>query len=306
MIESVPVSAGDVQARNYTGNTSGSQPTPQKWWERAGNFLSGISPLLNVAMGAYNIFADNRNRGDYREQQLVSNQMAHDQLYNAAQIRRKDLEAAGLHPSLAAGSAAQGHAPVVGHAQRHSVQMPDLMTLSTARLHNAQAEKAMAEAAQARTSSSLDEERYALEQDKHYRYTPFQLEWEAKRIYNDIVHNAHRRSYDWSTLAHSRAVLASEDAERIAKIYALKIGADAQTITALRDALKLKYEKEHTMSMPTRNALIEDISQVLGSDAAGVLTQVLLPVAASVAATAILKRPTVVKPKPTRLGKGRR
>lgn len=128
--------------------------------------ISWILPALGIGLwGAskvYDLFRDNRDRGDYLQQQDTVNDLSQRQqdfaehtTLNAAQIRRKDLESAGLHPTLAAGGAAhtsQAHLPSVG-SHKSQPSNVDVMqqALMYQQLKGAQANISLTRAEAART-----------------------------------------------------------------------------------------------------------------------------------------------------------
>lgn len=69
------------------------------------NLAAGTSILGGALMTGYNILNNELNRGDFRRQQAYNNWAFENQM----QIRARDLQRAGLHPSLALGNS--GAAP---------------------------------------------------------------------------------------------------------------------------------------------------------------------------------------------------
>lgn len=127
---------------------------------------------LNLALGGlnvgYNIYSGERQRQDYLKQQRWQNEFAMRQqdhaeniAHNAVSIRRKDMEAAGLHPTLAVGGAAattQGHMPSNNAPPRPDNQMSvyeQALMSATVADKQAQIERTRADAARIRTETNL-------------------------------------------------------------------------------------------------------------------------------------------------------
>jgi len=84
------------------------------------NPLAGLDSVVNAVTGGYNIFANERARADQRD--YYDDQKLRED--NAVQRRRADLEAAGLHPTLAVGNPAQSAPTTAYHPNQ--VNAPDL------------------------------------------------------------------------------------------------------------------------------------------------------------------------------------
>lgn len=118
--------------------------------------LAGIDVGASIANTAYNIFAGERNRKDYLNQQRFSN----DYLKNQIQYRAEDLEKAGLHKSLAAGMG-MGGSPSVGAPPPNMVQgeskiMANALRTQEIRNMKANADKTVAETFRTNLGSAID------------------------------------------------------------------------------------------------------------------------------------------------------
>lgn len=125
-----------------------------------------MDPIIGAALigGAANFGIGMVGRHDQLNQQRKANRLASDQLYNSAQIRRRDFEAAGLHPSLAVGG--QAHTPLPSSNLDHMPQM-DVSTVLQSALQSKQLEQMDANIAetQARTLRTKQETELAF---SHY------------------------------------------------------------------------------------------------------------------------------------------
>lgn len=108
--------------------------------------MSLTSAFIGGAVGlgqlGYNIWQNYRSRKDYLKQQNFSNDFLTTSRDEAVQTRSKDLVAAGLHPTLAAGSTATSPPPSVGSAQQHPSQKGSVLehALLAANIDNVKAE----------------------------------------------------------------------------------------------------------------------------------------------------------------------
>lgn len=134
-----------------------------------------FNPLSILGFG-YNVYKNEQSRGDYLKQQRWLNDFAVRQqdfaeytTHNAAQIRRADLEAAGLHPTLAAGGAAastQAHMPG-NHPQNRQVDydiMQQALLGATIKQKNAEISRTQADTDRIRVETENDTRRVALQE----------------------------------------------------------------------------------------------------------------------------------------------
>lgn len=123
----------------------------------AGNIMNPIGAIADVGLGFMNYSQQKKNLAYQKDMQ----QQAWAREDNATQRRVEDLKAAGLSPTLAAGSAAQATAPIQTHAPQYSgasVQQKALDFLSQSQMR--------ANIAQTQAQSALlDAQRKVIEHD---------------------------------------------------------------------------------------------------------------------------------------------
>jgi hypothetical protein len=208
------------------------------------SILAGIDTAVGLGNMAYNMWANQRNRGDYLKQQRYANNFAE----NAVQIRRKDLEAAGLHPSLAAGHAAA--TPPVGSSAHHSVPKPDIMenALKAANLRgvNAQIDQTKAETDRIRNNILVDNERVRMEGE-----------------HLGLSTNADKRAGE---LHPGQKAL--QNIERQLKRAGIRNKDIDSTMKEVETAIKVidhNYMSEHGMKMPSRDSKFAEVERSLDS-----------------------------------------
>lgn len=244
--------------------------------------IVGLSPFGGTASaalgGLYDMFTNERNRGDYLKQQSFANDFAQRQqdfaehtTTNAAQIRRRDLEASGLHPTLAAGGAAstsQAHMPSIGAHRNSSSGIQMAATIAQLRQLGAQTDMTSAEASRIRA--------------------------ETKRINSETEHIPKRWTLDYikyDTDKHIRearnkidlfrAEIAQQTENRLMSFRDIEqelIGAKISETShrAVMAALQQRYAAEHKSLMPVRDIMNHEFEKALKhlglSDSDAVLT----------------------------------
>lgn len=123
----------------------------------AGNIMNPIGAIADIGLGFMNYNQEKKNLAYQKDMQ----QQAWAREDNATQRRVEDLKAAGLSPTLAAGSAAQASAPIQTHAPQYggpSLQQKALDYLSQSQMR--------ANIAQTQAQSALlDAQRKVIEHD---------------------------------------------------------------------------------------------------------------------------------------------
>lgn len=230
-----------------------------------------MSLLLGLGLGlgaiglGYNIYSNERNRSDYNKQQAVSNELALRQqdffehtAYNAVQMRRNDLEQAGLHPSLlAGGQAAQaGHGVGVQSGAHQNKQQSIMeMALFQAALREklATTAKITEEAKQVRANTLLTEGRNARE--------AMRLTYDSQ--YLGIAQNRNQREAEM----HGGAVQNLVYQNAINKYGAAEASIHLDQAISKRAMMYLQqeYMSKHHMHMPTADALTQEIDNILST-----------------------------------------
>lgn len=232
--------------------------------------LLGLGLGLAGATFGYNMFSNERNRNDYNKQQEFANQLALRQqdfseymAHNAVQVRRDDLEKAGLHPSLAAGGqgaqTTQGHMPSGIGAHQNKAQSVMENALFTAALKErlAQVDKVKAEASNIRANTLLTEgrnsrEALGLTYDSAYLGIAQQRNVRESELHGQQLQN----------LIYKNAV--AKFGEREAEIHL----ADSRVKAGL-NWFQHQYMSKHRMHMPTADSLTQEIDNIIKNDGVG-------------------------------------
>lgn len=246
--------------------------------------MMGLDLGSRIIGQGYNIFAGERNRKDYLKQQSFQNRFMADSRDNAMQIRRKDLEAAGLHPTLAAGSPASGGTPTVGAAG--GTQLEKQGSVLESALLTANIDNIKAQTARTRKQTELDERETAVReqqlglnqmgegraQDLHPNYRK-KLEQEITKIAEEhmLVHYKGLHEVD-----RNKLTLLQNEAARMLNQYMLA----------------------HQMHMPTRSNDMQELEALfkalgLDSSSAGRATKAVFTVIQSILGR---RRPTNISP----------
>lgn len=224
-----------------------------------------MDPIVTAALigGGIGLFGIGSNRQQQNQatqmqhaQFQASHKLAEDQLYRGAQIKRADLEAAGLHPTLAAGNS--GHTPLPsGTAQRPPNQdygsiVHSAMMAAQVKQAEAQARLLDAEATRTETETEHIPKRFKLAQDDHtWVHAPLtkiaQDRDEREAEMHKINKNIRRLEHDMIKLN-------------------LKGEQQRQSLVAIDKAMRefeRDYIKTHGLRMPTDDALLRSMQKHL-------------------------------------------
>lgn len=198
--------------------------------------LGALGPLgiaAGAGLTAYNLFSNERNRGDYLKQQKFANELAYSQLHHGAEIRVKDLYRAGLHPTLAAGGAASTHSPKGGAAgtdyQNPGSIMQNAMMSKQLEMMDTQIDMTKAET--------------------------YRLAKEAEAIPT-------RTSYAGRDVAVNEARLGLDRTSRILQDELTRLNISKSDSDAAIEKLKLEYIRKHGVHMPTADRYLDRLERI--------------------------------------------
>lgn len=204
--------------------------------------VEGIAAAVNAGVGlgtsAYNIWASERNRQDFLKQQEFMNNYA----TNQAQIRRTDLEAAGLHPSLLAGGSASSPPVSQGAPTRQQVNAPAgilesaLITKQMQKM-DAEIEETLSRAQLNKAEADIKPEDLKVRQGQ-LAVSRGQLTVALRSLANEIV--------------KTPSIIAQMDAS-----------AAASRARALVDRVEGNYMAQKKQHMPTRNLWLQELETLI-------------------------------------------
>lgn len=244
------------------------------WWKDnwgkifgiAGSVAGMTNPVAGAALGGlYDMFTNERNRGDYLQQQQHTNDFADRQqnfaeetTLNAAQIRRQDLEAAGLHPTLAAGGAAstsQAHMPSTGSARNNQSGLQTATAIAQVRQLQAQADMTSAEAERLRA------EKRRIEEETDYIGRRWNLDYQ--RVHGDLtVRQIQNQIQQFTAEIRQQSenrLLSLRDLEQ--ELLSAKVS--ETTHKNVMQILQNRYTEEHKSLMPVRDIMNHEFEKAL-------------------------------------------
>lgn len=228
-----------------------------------GSLISAGSNIAGTIVNA------NRANKSMRIQQRQFNQqyaLAQEQLYRGAQIRRQDLDAAGLHPTLAAGNA--GHTPLPSGNVQHRPNVDfDTSKIVEAALADSQIKKTKAEI------DYINAQTTNVRSETEYRPKDYELRQQA--------HNLNVDEYTWvrapmTALAQNRDEREQEmhDINKQFKNFEyqlLQLNVRGKKLENVYQAIdnsirgfERDYINEHGAKMPTADVISETIRRHLG------------------------------------------